>query len=208
MYENMDMCSMACIFLVFYDHVATLPDEVEYIWCRKLSIVKLLFLINRLALLVWAVLLGYIKYGLDPLYSLDNPMGMKISIGCGAAESLYTASRIVMSVIQTAFIVIRVYTLSGGKWAIAIITFVCGIIGSLSVLQLFKGPQPVINGLGGASETCDYITATSQTDGANYIVMIISHAGPAISALADLVAIIMTYRKMRSTICLGQAHKT
>ncbi|OCH84465.1 hypothetical protein OBBRIDRAFT_741595 [Obba rivulosa] len=41
--------------LVFYDHITTLPREVNLIWGRKLNSVTLLFYLNRWATFMWAV---------------------------------------------------------------------------------------------------------------------------------------------------------
>ncbi|EMD31463.1 hypothetical protein CERSUDRAFT_119683 [Gelatoporia subvermispora B] len=154
------MCGMASVCLVVYDQIATLPDEVEYIWRRKFSSVKLLFLMNRLALLLWASAQGYINYGAYVTFSLVWWGGQETlvwSMGCTIMQNLGLASQVLMIIIQAAFIAIRAYALTGGRWIISIAVSILGIspISNYIISTPFiKNVMPADRILGSAAPIC------------------------------------------------------
>ncbi|TDL15688.1 hypothetical protein BD410DRAFT_100207 [Rickenella mellea] len=44
---NLQYLSLASITILYYDHIMTLPTEIERIWRPKLSPVSVIFLLNR-----------------------------------------------------------------------------------------------------------------------------------------------------------------
>ncbi|EMD34559.1 hypothetical protein CERSUDRAFT_75524 [Gelatoporia subvermispora B] len=178
--------------LVFYDILTTLSDEVDYIWRRKFSSVTLLFLLNRHALLVLALLQVYSDFGFATTSALapsaDITLSMRTTTSCSVALNLTSALQMLLIVIQSgtrerhsthkcgsrgglttlskiAFIAIRVYALSGGRWLISIISLIFGVTGVFSYMYLTPGPQPVLNLLGIPFRQCassDYIWTSNK----------------------------------------------
>ncbi|EMD31966.1 hypothetical protein CERSUDRAFT_69044 [Gelatoporia subvermispora B] len=155
----------------------TLSDEVEYIWRRRFSSVTLLFFLNRLALLLWTSLKVYINFGLGTTSTVAFPIELTLSMR-------YT------------FIASRVYALSKGQLVISVIIFVFGVSGVLGYLEYaVTGPQPVESWFGSIFWTCAETSSWTGDKFERYALLILPGRS-AISALADLSAIIMTCRKV------------
>ncbi|KAG8958265.1 hypothetical protein FRC03_009298 [Tulasnella sp. 419] len=58
--------------LLFYDHALTFGDEIRLIWPARLSLVKVLFLINRY---VTPAFQAYVAYGMSRLAVFDDKVG-------------------------------------------------------------------------------------------------------------------------------------
>ncbi|EMD39436.1 hypothetical protein CERSUDRAFT_71359 [Gelatoporia subvermispora B] len=63
--------------IVIYDHLTTLAREHEFMWCRKLSSVTLLFYLNRWTIFVWALTtlaLGFTQFTTATIYIAYTPI--------------------------------------------------------------------------------------------------------------------------------------
>ncbi|EMD34558.1 hypothetical protein CERSUDRAFT_75523 [Gelatoporia subvermispora B] len=192
------MCWTASICLVFYDLLTTLSNEVEYIWRRRFSSVTLLFLLNRHALLVLALLQVYSDFGFGMTSALAPSTDITLSMSCSVALNLTSALQMLLIVIQSAFIAFRIYALSGGRWLISITILVFGVTGVFSYMYLTPGPQPVLNLPGIPFRQCassDYIWTSNKYKSPILTWGIYSRS--AISALADVSVIAITCRKAR-----------
>ncbi|EMD34561.1 hypothetical protein CERSUDRAFT_75526 [Gelatoporia subvermispora B] len=111
-----------------------------------------------------------------------------MSMSCSVALNLTSALQMLLIVIQSAFIAIRIYALSGGRWLISITILIFGVTGVFSYMYLTPGPQPVLNLLGVPFRQCassDYIWTSNKYKSRS-----------SISALADISMIAITYHKI------------
>jgi len=107
-------CIVAGSTLVFYDHARTLQKEYQFIWGRKLSIVTIIFQLNRWTTLAWAVINLFGSF--HPLITLSS---------CLSAYVVSYVNAIILWIVWAVFSAVRVYAISGGKWWLAVV--VCAL---------------------------------------------------------------------------------
>ncbi|EMD37433.1 hypothetical protein CERSUDRAFT_65109 [Gelatoporia subvermispora B] len=107
-------CTVATSVLVFYDHIMTLPREIDLIWGRKWSSVTILFHFNRWAIFVWAV--QQLPFTVLPLLEAQSCVGFYI---------FNFAFTLLLFAIWAAFSSFRTFGISGRNWWLA--TAVCAL---------------------------------------------------------------------------------
>ncbi|OCH93585.1 hypothetical protein OBBRIDRAFT_790108 [Obba rivulosa] len=108
-------CVLAPSVLVIYDHIMTLPREVELIWGRQWTSVTFLYHLNRWTIFIWAMFefTGFIQ--IDTL-----PVGDVCFSHCVGSNYFFDAVVICLLTIWTAFSGVRMYAISGGNWWLAV----------------------------------------------------------------------------------------
>ncbi|OCH86412.1 hypothetical protein OBBRIDRAFT_806790 [Obba rivulosa] len=109
--------------LVFYDYTITLPQELEYIWHRKLSSVSVLYGLNRLALLIWASDTVHMLTGFGRTSSKD----LVWSLRCTLALDMWHVCTILLALIRAAFASLRIYAVGGGQWGLPVVVLILGL---------------------------------------------------------------------------------
>ncbi|EMD35272.1 hypothetical protein CERSUDRAFT_85283 [Gelatoporia subvermispora B] len=100
-------CSLAGAVIVLFDHLETIPSEVEVIWRRKFSSVTLLFHFNRWTIFTWAALqfVGFVPWTTFPV--------------CFGMETLGRIIALILFVNWAVFSAVRAYAVSGGSSSLA-----------------------------------------------------------------------------------------
>ncbi|OCH87679.1 hypothetical protein OBBRIDRAFT_795996, partial [Obba rivulosa] len=121
-------CTAAASALVIFDHLSTLPREVNLIWRRKLSPVAILFHLNRWTLLVWAALNFTIAF--FPILTQTSCMTM---------TSINSVLDTILMTVWACFSAIRVYAVSGRSWWMAIVVGLLSMAPvAINMYQFFK----------------------------------------------------------------------
>jgi len=135
--------TLASISILYYDHIATLPQEVQKIWKRDFSVVNALFLVNR-----YGMSLGYIPIVYFIFSSPKNPTICSNYIRYPAVLSIVTQA--IISVVAA----LRCYALyNRSRWVLGFVSLL-----SLAVLCSFVWATTTFVGIdesfGGIYETC------------------------------------------------------
>ncbi|KAI0728325.1 hypothetical protein C8Q72DRAFT_795330 [Fomitopsis betulina] len=135
--------SVAFSTVIFYDHIITTADEIDYIWRGKhrFNGASYIFLANRLAALVYGVGL------LAQIFNWDT------KLGCIIVSLVFYASNIVLYLVATVFSALRAYAISGEVSLVAGLVFALGlgpvcintyeVIASSSFFVIWTGNIPV-----------------------------------------------------------------
>ncbi|KAI1783670.1 hypothetical protein LXA43DRAFT_1045534 [Ganoderma leucocontextum] len=134
------------IALIFYEYIATLPTEVAYFWCKRITGASLLFYANRYLVLAYsaALLRGA---GLFTTHASDPPSCVQWSNGVRAME-------ILAYIPWAAFSGLRVYALRGyaSGWALGALVFLLSIVPVCINFADFRWAHLVFDTLQGCSE--------------------------------------------------------
>ncbi|OCH91914.1 hypothetical protein OBBRIDRAFT_791776 [Obba rivulosa] len=112
-----DCCAAACTALVLYHHLTTVSHEVRYMWGRRWNSVTIIFFLNRWTTFVWAII--SLVFDLMPLPSI---------ISCKGVTYSQDMLELTLSVLWATFSAIRVYAISCGSGALAILACVLGLV--------------------------------------------------------------------------------
>ncbi|OCH84185.1 hypothetical protein OBBRIDRAFT_839898 [Obba rivulosa] len=124
-------CGVAASALVFYDYASTMSREVQFMWRRPVSIVTVLFLMNRWAMLMWAVaILAGIFTSIATItgyyvscYLLLAIIDWKVINSCIAISQFTNVVSVVLFALWAVFSTIRVYAISLHNLWLALIVF-------------------------------------------------------------------------------------
>ncbi|EMD35271.1 hypothetical protein CERSUDRAFT_96403 [Gelatoporia subvermispora B] len=109
-------CTASGIALVLYDHIATLPQEIEVVWGRRCNVVILLLYFTRWTIFLWATL--------QVLLYTPQPT----AFGCIGLEVLKRAISILLTAAWAIFSAYRMYSISGGIWALTSVVLMLNLI--------------------------------------------------------------------------------
>ncbi|KLO10769.1 hypothetical protein SCHPADRAFT_832009, partial [Schizopora paradoxa] len=122
---------------LYYDHIATFPQEVRTIWGRKLTFVNLLFLINR-----YTTFFGYIPI---VYFIFNNPDAIvRCSLhSClhrdlifGSGVSSYFVGLLMTSFFNATIATLRCYAIfSRNRWILAFVSIMGLVVVILSVVR-------------------------------------------------------------------------
>ncbi|EMD34569.1 hypothetical protein CERSUDRAFT_75532 [Gelatoporia subvermispora B] len=84
-------CMLVAVTCVFYEHVTTLDDEVEFVWGNGINCPALLFYLNRWLILLWAI---SVLLTLAPANTLPNLAGETIEIMLYFVWAAFSATRV------------------------------------------------------------------------------------------------------------------
>ncbi|EMD35285.1 hypothetical protein CERSUDRAFT_124639 [Gelatoporia subvermispora B] len=115
-YWIFDCCVIASVAVVFYDHLITLPLEVELIWGRKFNVVTLLFYLNRWTIFAWAMVQ---PFGFLSLATLPSCIGY---------SQLSNILIILLYIIWAVFSAVRIYAISTRSWWLAILVLLLNLV--------------------------------------------------------------------------------
>ncbi|EMD34563.1 hypothetical protein CERSUDRAFT_116736 [Gelatoporia subvermispora B] len=166
--------------VVFYDYMLNISREVEYMWKRPRSSVTILFGINRFALLVWAVANMPI-----PRYTVARNRIEEANpeIRSNADMVLFNACNILVGVVQAIFTATRIYAIGRGRLVLPVLMFTLNLTSTLVPVYALA-PESI---------------TIAQAEILNNVAL----ACTATSALVDLAAIVLTWRKRQAMNQLG-----
>ncbi|EMD31618.1 hypothetical protein CERSUDRAFT_119661 [Gelatoporia subvermispora B] len=110
-------CIVASAVLVLYDHICTLPQELQLIWGRKLTSTMMLFHANRLLILVYAIL-NIVQASFRP----------GAAVSCTMLWYTLYALDLCLFALWAAFSGIRVYALSGGSRLLSLAVILLSLV--------------------------------------------------------------------------------
>ncbi|KIK54771.1 hypothetical protein GYMLUDRAFT_48469 [Collybiopsis luxurians FD-317 M1] len=122
-------CRLFSITFLFWDHLLTLPDEVQYLWKRPVRASTMLFFLNRyLAVLVNIVMTV-------SFFSSHLPES-----SCQPLNTFHQVLLVAMQVIVALLLTIRVYVLyRSSKLVLAVLLSIFTILMALSIFLTFSG---------------------------------------------------------------------
>ncbi|TFY59207.1 hypothetical protein EVJ58_g5932 [Rhodofomes roseus] len=136
-------CELATCMLIFFEHIVTLPDEIRFIWRRKLTMSSLIFLLNRYILFLYGLVnvVGVIPWttniGSDAFSGFVCASDAeRKTCRCAAIIMLYTVFTLLLYAITPIFSTLRVYAIAGRKWHFALATFLTGMVAVASNLVM------------------------------------------------------------------------
>ncbi|KAH9840607.1 uncharacterized protein C8Q71DRAFT_904709 [Rhodofomes roseus] len=188
-------CELATCMLIFFEHIVTLPDEIRFIWRRKLTMSSLIFLLNRYILFLYGLVnvVGVIPWttniGSDAFSGFVCASDAeRKTCRCAAIIMLYTVFTLLLYAITPIFSTLRVYAIAGRKWHFALATFLTGMVAVASNLAnavqaslgylVYVGPLPV----------CTYNAYYSESEHLKLTI-----ATRVCSIVSDLLVIVVTW---------------
>jgi len=134
---------VASISFLYYDHIITFPEEVRKIWKRRLSILNILFIINR-----YTTFFGYIPI---TYFIFNSPSDMTT---CNQFVRFPAILSIITQAIISVIVALRCYALYNGNRVIIVSVSVLGLVTmAFSIVATTKIVGIDLN-VGGVYRTC------------------------------------------------------
>ncbi|EMD32451.1 hypothetical protein CERSUDRAFT_77459 [Gelatoporia subvermispora B] len=108
-------CALAACALVVFEHLSTLPREIELVWSQKFNAVVFLFHFNRWAIIIWTV-------------AVVAEVVLRRKFDCIGMNYFADFVTLVVYTIWAVFSAIRIYAVSHGNWISTIVVFMLNLV--------------------------------------------------------------------------------
>ncbi|KAI0083623.1 hypothetical protein BDY19DRAFT_910450 [Irpex rosettiformis] len=188
----------AALMLTLYEYCLTLSLERELIWRRKMSVVSVLFLINRYAL----ILQSFFNVVNSSIW-MHHKSGFEEKT-CTVISWLALTFQYLLYLVMSAFSVIRAYAIwDGDKRAFVLLPVIGLVMIGCSISKIIEKPflLPI--------DSCLLYTTVSQTPvKSSGAANILSSIAASCSVLFEIVAVVVTWMKTVPTLRLLRSTNT
>ncbi|EMD31697.1 hypothetical protein CERSUDRAFT_77971 [Gelatoporia subvermispora B] len=208
-------CAVASVALVLYDHICTIPQEMQLIWGSKVTSTMVLFHANRWLILAYTIL-NIVDMFLHPgtivVSALILPELAPIDAGRPRVYISY-ALDLCLFALWAAFSGIRVYALSGGSRLLSLAVALLSLVPVVrSILQNqfpaghFPGACGTMPGYSGhiRDNRNEMYVPVVMRFRADMFAVEISTRVPVI--IADIVVLVLTWCKTWATVRMAREH--